>query len=145
MLRHLEIALLFAALVSCGVGRQGSVEEATPVGTTGRLPLAQPCSISSGVVSVVLTANETATLCPSQYTQLTVSEYLATQPWFDQVKVFRELYRERRDALLESLDGDDELEHPVAARATPVILTAISALRLVMINSVCPCQALPRR
>ncbi len=48
-------------------------------------------------------------------------------------------------ALLESLDGDDELEHPAAARATPVILTAISALRLVMINSVCPCQALPRR
>lgn len=73
MLRHLEIALLFAALVSCGVGRQASVEEATPVGTTGRLPLAQPCSISSGVVSVVLTANETATLTLDGSNQLTVN------------------------------------------------------------------------
>ncbi len=58
-----------------------------------------------GVREKLVLANETATLCPSQYTQLTVSEYLATQPWFDQVKVFRELYRERRDALLESLDA----------------------------------------
>ena len=31
--------------------------------------------------------------------QLTVSEYLRTQPRMDQVKAFRELYRERRDAL----------------------------------------------
>ena len=31
------------------------------------------------------------------------SRYLADQPWLDQVKAFRELYRERRDAMLESL------------------------------------------
>jgi DNA-binding transcriptional MocR family regulator len=49
-------------------------------------------------------AAESAVLCPSNYSQLTVSEYLATQPWRDQVKVFRELYRERRDALLDSME-----------------------------------------
>lgn len=57
-----------------------------------------------GVREKLVLANETATLCPSNLTQLTISEYLATQPWMDQVKVFREVYRERRDALLESLD-----------------------------------------
>ena len=57
-----------------------------------------------GVREKLVLANETATLCPSNLTQLIISDYLATQPWFDQVKVFREVYRERRDALLESLD-----------------------------------------
>jgi DNA-binding transcriptional MocR family regulator len=56
-----------------------------------------------GVREKLVLANETATLCPSNFAQLTISEYLATQPWFDQVTVFRDLYRERRDALLESL------------------------------------------
>jgi DNA-binding transcriptional MocR family regulator len=32
-----------------------------------------------------------------------VREYLTSQPWQEQVKVFRELYRERRDAMLEAL------------------------------------------
>jgi DNA-binding transcriptional MocR family regulator len=58
-----------------------------------------------GVREKLVLANETATLCPSNLTQLTISDYLATQPWFDQVKVFREVYRERRDALLESLES----------------------------------------
>jgi DNA-binding transcriptional MocR family regulator len=58
-----------------------------------------------GVREKLVLANETATLCPSNLTQLTISDYLATQPWFDQVKVFREVYRERRDALLESLEA----------------------------------------
>lgn len=58
-----------------------------------------------GVREKLVLANETATLCPSNLTQLTISDYLATQPWFEQVKVFREVYRERRDALLESLDA----------------------------------------
>ncbi len=56
-----------------------------------------------GVREKLVLANETATLCPSNFAQLTISEYLATQPWFDQVEVFRTVYRERRDALLESL------------------------------------------
>ena len=49
-------------------------------------------------------AAEAAILCPSNFAQLTVSEYLRTQPWMDQVKAFRELYRERRDALLSTMD-----------------------------------------
>ena len=49
-------------------------------------------------------AAEAATLCPSNFSQLTVSEYLRTQPWMDQVKAFRELYRERRDALLTGME-----------------------------------------
>jgi len=50
-------------------------------------------------------ASESAILCPSAYSQMTVSTYLATCDWMAQIKVFRELYRERRDAMLESLDA----------------------------------------
>lgn len=57
-----------------------------------------------GVREKLVLAAEAATLCPSNFTQYTVSEYLATQPWREQIKTFREVYRERRDALLESLD-----------------------------------------
>ncbi|WP_121433426.1 PLP-dependent aminotransferase family protein [Actinomadura pelletieri] len=49
-------------------------------------------------------AAESAILCPSNFSQLAVREYLATQPWREQIKDFRELYRTRRDAMLESLD-----------------------------------------
>lgn len=56
-----------------------------------------------GVREKLVLAAEAAVLCPSNYAQLTVSEYLATQPWREQIKTFREVYRERRDALLESL------------------------------------------
>ena len=51
---------------------------------------------------LVLTA-ESAVLCPASFAQLTVREYLATQPWREQVKAFRELYRTRRDAMLDAL------------------------------------------
>ncbi|MFC4588031.1 aminotransferase-like domain-containing protein [Sphaerisporangium corydalis] len=50
-------------------------------------------------------AMESAVLSHSSFTQLTVGQYLATQPWREQIKTFRELYRERRDALLGSLDS----------------------------------------
>ena len=33
-----------------------------------------------------------------------VTRYLNTQPWLDQIKAYREVYRDRRDALLESMD-----------------------------------------
>jgi DNA-binding transcriptional MocR family regulator len=49
-------------------------------------------------------ASEATQLCPSSFAQLTVSSYLRTQPWEEQVKVYREVYRERRDALLGALD-----------------------------------------
>lgn len=58
-----------------------------------------------GVREKLVLAAEAATLCPSNYAQLTVSEYLATEPWQEQIKSFREVYRERRDALLESLQA----------------------------------------
>ncbi len=58
-----------------------------------------------GVRDKLVLANEAAVLCPSNYTQLTISEYLATQPWREQIKTFQEVYRERRDALLESLQA----------------------------------------
>ena len=48
-------------------------------------------------------AAEAAVLCPASFAQLTVREYLATQPWREQIKAFRELYRERRDAMLQAL------------------------------------------
>jgi 2-aminoadipate transaminase len=48
-------------------------------------------------------AMESAVLSHSSFTQLAVGQYLTTQPWREQIKTFRELYRERRDAMLEAL------------------------------------------
>jgi 2-aminoadipate transaminase len=50
-------------------------------------------------------ATEAQVLCPPSLTQYAVARYLDTQPWREQIKVFTELYRERRDATLESLDA----------------------------------------
>ena len=50
-------------------------------------------------------AAESAVLCHPSFAQLTVREYLATQPWQEQIKAFRELYRARRDAMLDALAG----------------------------------------
>lgn len=58
-----------------------------------------------GVREKLVLAAEAAVLCPSNYAQLTVSEYLAHQPWREQIKVFSELYRERRDTLLDGLQA----------------------------------------
>jgi DNA-binding transcriptional MocR family regulator len=49
--------------------------------------------------------SESQVLCPPMLSQLAVSEYLSTQPWREQIKTFRELYRERRDAMLDALDA----------------------------------------
>jgi 2-aminoadipate transaminase len=48
-------------------------------------------------------ATEAQVLCPPSLTQYAVARYLDTQPWREQIKIFTELYRERRDAALESL------------------------------------------
>ncbi|MEV0714683.1 PLP-dependent aminotransferase family protein [Asanoa sp. NPDC050611] len=48
-------------------------------------------------------ASESQILCPSAYAQAAVTTYLSTMPWREQIKTYREVYRERRDALLESL------------------------------------------
>ena len=49
-------------------------------------------------------ASESSILCPSNFAQLTISSYLAEQPWRDQIASFCDLYKARRDAMLESLD-----------------------------------------
>lgn len=56
-----------------------------------------------GVREKLVLAAEAAVLCPSNFSQLAVSEYLANQPWREQVATFREVYQERRDALLEAM------------------------------------------
>ena len=58
-----------------------------------------------GIRDKLVLAAEAAVLCHSSLAQLMVREYLASQPWREQVKVFRELYRERRDTMLEALDA----------------------------------------
>ncbi len=69
-----------------------------------------------GIREKLVLASEAAVLCPSNYSQLTVSEYLSTQPWLEQIKVFRTLYAERRDALLaamsEMLPAGTSWTHP---------------------------------
>jgi len=48
-------------------------------------------------------AQESATLCPPVLSQHLVTTYLAHHDWLGQVKTFREMYRERRDAMLGAL------------------------------------------
>lgn len=48
--------------------------------------------------------SEANVLCPSAFAQGAVTQYLTTMPWREQIKVYREIYRERRDALLAALD-----------------------------------------
>jgi DNA-binding transcriptional MocR family regulator len=50
-------------------------------------------------------ANESAVLCPPTLNQMAVAEYLTTQPWREHVKGYREIYRERRDTILDALAG----------------------------------------
>ncbi|WP_306211510.1 aminotransferase-like domain-containing protein [Actinoplanes sp. RD1] len=50
-------------------------------------------------------ASEANILCPSAFAQHAVTQYLSTMPWREQIKSYREIYRERRDAMLDALDG----------------------------------------
>jgi DNA-binding transcriptional MocR family regulator len=56
-----------------------------------------------GVREKLVLASEAQVLCPPTFSQYAVSTYLQTMPWQQQIKVFRELYRERRDATLDAL------------------------------------------
>src|SRR3954469_11737594 len=47
--------------------------------------------------------SEANVLCPSAFAQAAVTQYLTTMPWREQVKSYREIYRERRDALLTAM------------------------------------------
>jgi len=48
-------------------------------------------------------AQESATLCPPSFSQMAVSAYLSTHDWQGQIKQMREMYRERRDAMMDAL------------------------------------------
>jgi DNA-binding transcriptional MocR family regulator len=48
-------------------------------------------------------AQESAILCPSNASQLAVSTYLTNHDWRGQIKAYREMYRERRDAMIGAL------------------------------------------
>ncbi|WP_125568518.1 aminotransferase-like domain-containing protein [Nocardioides baekrokdamisoli] len=48
-------------------------------------------------------AQESATLCPPQFSQMAISTYLDKADWQGQIKQFREMYRERRDAMVGAL------------------------------------------
>ena len=49
-------------------------------------------------------AAESSILCPSNFAQLSISGYLADQPWREQIAEFCKLYKVRRDAMRESLE-----------------------------------------
>ncbi|TFD29578.1 PLP-dependent aminotransferase family protein [Cryobacterium cryoconiti] len=49
-------------------------------------------------------ANEAAVLSPSSFSQLVISEYLATADWKGQINTFRGVYHERKTALLDALE-----------------------------------------
>src|SRR6201990_3200547 len=53
----------------------------------------------------LILAAESAVLCHPMLSQLAVREYFNTQPWREQIKDFRELYRQRRDAMLDALNA----------------------------------------
>jgi DNA-binding transcriptional MocR family regulator len=49
-------------------------------------------------------AQESATLCPSAFSQMAVSRYLENHDWLGQVEAFRSMYKERRDAMVSALE-----------------------------------------
>jgi 2-aminoadipate transaminase len=57
------------------------------------------------VRSKLILAAESQTLCPPTFSQMAVRAYLENHDWQRQIKTYREVYRERRDAMLETLDA----------------------------------------
>jgi DNA-binding transcriptional MocR family regulator len=51
----------------------------------------------------LILAAESAILSPSSFSQLVVSEYLATADWRGQIDTFRGVYRDRKNAMIEAL------------------------------------------
>ncbi|PRY67978.1 DNA-binding transcriptional MocR family regulator [Glaciihabitans tibetensis] len=52
----------------------------------------------------LILANEAAVLSPSSFTQMIISDYLSQADWRGQIGTFRDVYRERRDAMLHALE-----------------------------------------
>jgi 2-aminoadipate transaminase len=86
------------SLTSAGVIYLGTFSKTFAPGFRVGWVLAPPA-----VRDKLILGNEAAVLCPPTFSQFAVVSYLQTQPWQEQLKVFRELYRERRDAMLEAL------------------------------------------
>ena len=59
----------------------------------------------SAVRAKLVLAAESAMLSHSTFNQMVVGRYLAEHPWREQIKEFNEMYRERRDAMLASLEA----------------------------------------
>ena len=58
----------------------------------------------SALKEKLVIASESSILCPSNFSQLSISSYLSDQPWRDQIAAFTKLYKVRRDAMLETLE-----------------------------------------
>ena len=58
----------------------------------------------TAVAARLTLANENALLCPSTFAQLSINEYLRTYDWYQQVKEYREMYRERGCAMQAALE-----------------------------------------
>lgn len=86
------------SLASAGVIYLGTFSKTFAPGFRVGWVLAPPA-----VRDKLVLANEASVLCPPTFSQFAVVAYLQTQPWQEQLKVFRELYRERRDATLDAL------------------------------------------
>lgn len=56
------------------------------------------------VTQRLVLANENAVLSPTKVGQISIAEYLRTYDWMSQIKEYRTMYHERRDAMLEALD-----------------------------------------
>jgi DNA-binding transcriptional MocR family regulator len=82
----------------CGVVYLGTFSKTFAPGVRVGWALAPPA-----VRDKLVLAAESAVLCHSNLAQLLVREYFHLQPWAEQIKVFREVYRERRDAMLDAL------------------------------------------
>lgn len=48
-------------------------------------------------------AQESATLCPSNFSQMAISGYLSSHDWKRQIEEFQKMYRDRRDAMIDAL------------------------------------------
>lgn len=59
----------------------------------------------SAIREKLVLAQESATLCPPPFNQMAVSAYLSNHDWQGQIKQMREMYRERRDAMLDALEA----------------------------------------
>lgn len=54
----------------------------------------------------LIVLREAADLCPSNLTQMIVETWLATQPWREQIKHFREVYHAKAIAMLDALETE---------------------------------------